>query len=239
VGERIAVEGIRPSRIGVVLPAAGTGERMGGMRKAFLELDGAPLLLHSLRPFLAYPGVESIVVALADSEALTPPSWLTSEDPRIRIVSGGATRGESVVAALSTLSSEIDIVLVHDAARPLVTHEIIARCVNAVRDREGAIAGWPAVDTLKEVDSGEVVLDTPDRDRIRGAQTPQAFPRSGLVQGYRIAGEEGRVVTDDAQAFSLAGGKVRVVQGSQWNFKVTHPDDVAVAEFLLRRRRGG
>jgi 2-C-methyl-D-erythritol 4-phosphate cytidylyltransferase len=233
------VEGVDSVRIGVVVPAAGSGERMGGVRKAFLELDGQPLLLHSLRPFLSYPGVESIVVALAESDALAPPSWLSKEDPRIRIVSGGATRGESVVAALSGLDSAIGVVLVHDAARPLVTHEIIGRCVNAVRDREGAIAGWPVVDTLKEVDDGELVLGTPDRSRIRGAQTPQAFPRSGLIAGYRTAREAGVVVTDDAQAFALAGGKVRVVAGSQWNFKVTHPEDVAVAEFLLRRRRGG
>jgi 2-C-methyl-D-erythritol 4-phosphate cytidylyltransferase len=212
---------------------------MGGVRKALLELDGEPLLLHSLRPFLTYPGVESIVVARAEPDAVAPPTLLKKEDRRIRIVSGGSTRGESVVAALSALDSTIDIVLVHDAARPLVTHEIIGRCVNAVRNLEGAIAGWPAVDTLKEVDDADLVLDTLDRDRIRGAQTPQAFPRSGLVAGYRMARESGVPVTDDAQAYALAGGKVRVVQGSQWNFKVTHPEDVAVAEFLLRRRRGG
>jgi 2-C-methyl-D-erythritol 4-phosphate cytidylyltransferase len=159
------------------------------------------------------------------------------EDSRIQVATGGATRADSVLAALTSLDNGIDIVLVHDAARPLVTKEIIRRCVEAVRDGEGAIAGWAAVDTLKEVDEAGVVLSTPDRARFRGAQTPQAFPFLGLLEGYRIAHRSGIVPTDDAEAFALAGGRVRVVEGSSWNLKVTYGEDVAVAEFLLRRRR--
>lgn len=235
----VAVNGSEPLRIGVVLPAAGSGERMGGVKKAFLELNGEPLLLHSLRPFLSFPGIESVVVALPEGDAIAPPKWLVDEDVRIRVVAGGASRGASVFAALSALDPAIEIAIVHDAARPLVTHEIVRRCLDGVADMQGTIAGWPAVDTLKEVDGDGFVLATPDRSRIRGAQTPQAFPLQGLMEGYRLAGAGESSITDDAQAFALAGGRVRVVAGSAWNFKVTHNDDVEVAEFLLRKRREG
>jgi 2-C-methyl-D-erythritol 4-phosphate cytidylyltransferase len=210
---------------------------MGGVKKALLEMNGEPLLLHALRPFLSVEGVESVVVALPPSDAVDPPGWLREEDPRIRVVAGGATRGESVCAALQALDPGIAIVLVHDAARPLVTREVIERCIAGAKRGEGAIAAWPVVDTLKEVDEAGLVLSTPDRSRFRGAQTPQAFPLAGLIAGYREAEKSGLTPTDDAQAFTLGGGSVRVVEGAPWNLKVTHEEDLAVADFLLRRGR--
>lgn len=225
--------------VGVVVPAAGSGQRMGGRKKAFLSLAGEPVLLHSLRPFLAHPGVEAIVVALPASDAGTPPDWLRELDPKVRWVAGGATRTASVRTALESLPPGLSVALVHDGARPLVTAEIIGRCIEVARSGVGAVAGWPVVDTLKEVDAGDRVVSTPDRSRLWRAQTPQAFPLAELRAAYREGEEDGVTTTDDAGLFARRGGEVRMVRGGAWNLKVTHPEDVALAEALLvdRERR--
>ncbi len=224
--------------VGVAIPAAGVGSRMGGRKKAFLELGGEPLLLRTLRPFLEHPDVVSVVVAVPPEDLGSLPDWLGGADPRVRAVPGGITRLHSVRAALSGLHSGVRTVLVHDAARPLVTREIIDRCIRVARAGEGAVAGWPAVDTLKEVESDGRVLSTPDRSTLWCAQTPQGFPREALLEAYRKGVEEGVAATDDAALFARYGGKVRMVEGAPWNLKVTHPDDLAVAELLFRMRRG-
>ncbi|TVP79702.1 MAG: 2-C-methyl-D-erythritol 4-phosphate cytidylyltransferase, partial [Gemmatimonadales bacterium] len=184
-----------PGGVGVAVPAAGMGRRMGGVRKAFLELDGEPLLARSLRPFLEHPRVVSVAVALPTEEAASPPDWLQGLDPRIRLVKGGATRLHSVRAALSALDPLVGVVLVHDAARPFVTRAVIDRCLKVADGGEGAVAAWPSTDTLKEVDGAGRVLSTPDREAIWRAQTPQAFPRSELLEAYRTAVERGLPAT--------------------------------------------
>jgi 2-C-methyl-D-erythritol 4-phosphate cytidylyltransferase len=222
--------------VAVAVPAAGSGSRLGGKDKGFLELGGEPVLVHAMRPFLDHPFVVSIAVALAPRLALPPPEWLVSLDPRIRVVAGAETRSGSVLAALEAVGSEVDVIVIHDGARPLVTREIIDRCIGATTEGEGAIAGWPAVDTLKEVDSRGRVLATPDRSRLWRAQTPQAFPYAKLLDAYRRGVAEGLVATDDAELFTRAGGTVRVVEGAPWNLKLTYPGDLPLAELLLARR---
>ncbi len=224
--------------VGVAIPAAGQGTRMGGRKKAFLEVGGVPLLVRSLAPFLEHPEVVSVAVAVPAEDLADLPDFLAGADPRVRVVAGGHTRLHSVRAALSALRPEVRTVLVHDAARPLVTREIVDRCIRVARTGEGAVAGWPVVDTLKEVEADGRILSTPDRATLWCAQTPQAFPREALLEAYRKAVEEGIVATDDAAIFSRYGGRVRMVEGAPWNLKVTHPEDVAVAEFLLRMRDG-
>lgn len=219
--------------VGVAVPAAGLGRRLGGVRKAFLELGGDPLLALSLRPFLAHPRVRSVVVALPAEEAADPPAWLRDLDDRIRLVEGGATRLHSVGAALSALDPSVEVVLVHDAARPFVTRAIIDRCLEVAERGEGAVAALPSTDTLKEVDGSGRILSTPDRESVWRAQTPQAFPRADLLDAYRHAMELGLPATDDAALFSRWGGRVRVVRGSTRNLKITHPDDLVVARALL------
>jgi 2-C-methyl-D-erythritol 4-phosphate cytidylyltransferase len=212
---------------------------MGGQKKAFLPVGGLPLLQRTLRPFLAHPRVGAIIVAVPPEDVLSLPEWPELEDPRIRRVAGGHTRLHSVRATLAQLPPEIDVVLVHDAARPLVTREIIDRCIAGVREGEGVVAGWPSVDTLKEVGEELRIQGTVDRDRIWRAQTPQAFPRALLQEAYRQAVEDGVDATDDAALFARAGGRVRMVEGGAWNLKITHPEDLALAEFLLGRVVGG
>jgi 2-C-methyl-D-erythritol 4-phosphate cytidylyltransferase len=208
---------------------------MGGVRKAFLELQGIPLLLWSLRPFLEHPRVVSVAVALARETLADPPEWLFDVDPRVVLVQGGATRSDSVRAALEALPTSVEVVAVHDAARPLVTKEIIDRCLEAVAPRRGAVAGWPAVDTLKEVDQEGRIVATLPRERIWHAQTPQIFPRQLLLEAYRLAGEEGVSDTDDAALVERIGGEVVMVKGGSFNLKVTRPGDLELAEVLLEQ----
>lgn len=217
------------------MPAAGAGRRMGGVRKAFLELRGQPILLRAIRPFLETPGVECVVVALPPDEAAHPPAWLTGADPRVRVVAGGATRGDSVAAAVAALPSGVEVVLVHDGARPLVARGLVERCLRAAAAGRAVVAGVPAVDTLKEVDAGGRVVRTPPRGRYWHAQTPQAFPRALLERACRRAREEGFDGTDDASLVERLGGEVEMVEGSPRNLKVTRPEDLVLAERLLER----
>lgn len=223
----------RPRRVGVLVPAAGSGSRMGGRRKAFLSLRGEPVLLRALRPLLAHPEVVAVRIALAREDAASPPPWLRDLDPRVGCVAGGSTRSDSVRAALAALPAAVDVVLVHDAARPLVSPELVARCVAAVDPAGdlGAISGFRAIDTMKETDDQGRVVATPDRSRLWHAQTPQVFPRALLERAY--AGWDGAEATDDAVLVERAGGRVVMVEGPATNLKVTRPEDLPLAEALL------
>jgi 2-C-methyl-D-erythritol 4-phosphate cytidylyltransferase len=231
-----AGEGERPPRIGVAVPAAGAGRRMGEVRKPWLELVGEPLIVHALRPFLADGRVVAVRVALAADDAADPPGWLSTLDPRVGVVAGGASRSESVARAVAALPAQLDVILVHDAARPLVSADVIDRVVAAALGGTGAVAGWPATDTLKRVDADRRIVGTPDRERIWHAQTPQGFPAELLRRALRGADAVG--ATDDAGLVERAGGVVVMVPGSAHNFKVTRPEDVTLAEALLRSRAG-
>lgn len=206
---------------------------MGGARKAFLELGGEPLLVHALRPFLAEDRVRSVVVALGPDDAPEPPPWLRDLDPRIRIVMGGGTRTESVRRALAALPEELDVIAVHDAARPLITRAVVASCIEAAGRGEGAVAGRPAVDTMKTVDDHGYVTGTPARARLWHAHTPQVFPAHVLRRAYENAAA---ATTDDAGLVEALGMPVRMVDEGAANLKITRPEDLPLAEVLLRMR---
>jgi 2-C-methyl-D-erythritol 4-phosphate cytidylyltransferase len=208
-----------------LLLAAGSGERLGvGRPKAFVELAGRPMLEWSLAA-LAAAGVTDIVVALPAGVAAPA---------GVRGVPGGASRSASVRAALAEVSA--DVVLVHDAARPLVTPDVFARVAAALAGADCAIAAARVADTVKEADSSGAVVATLDRSRLWAVQTPQAFRRDVLARALDAPGDVLARATDDAWLVERAGGSVRVVEASPANFKVTTPHDLRVAEMLLRER---
>lgn len=219
-----------PRRVGVAVPAAGVGARMGGVRKPFLQLAGEPLLLHALRPFLADPRVVAVAVALAEEDAAEPPRWLLDLDPRVGVVAGGASRTDSVRRAIDALPDDVDAIAVHDGARPLVPSDVVRACIDVALAGEGAVAGCPAVDTLKEVGPDGRIVSTPDRTRYWLAQTPQVFPAALARRAYREAGEG---ATDDSALVERLGAPVRMIDAGPANLKVTRPGDVALAEAYL------
>jgi 2-C-methyl-D-erythritol 4-phosphate cytidylyltransferase len=222
-------------RVGVCIPAAGSGQRMGGLKKPYLELAGEPILRHALRPFLARADVVAVVVALAPEDSEAPPPWLGSLDPRVSLVAGGATRAQSVHIALAALPSSLDVIVVHDAARPLLTADLLEGCIRIAAQGKGAVAGVPAIDTLKQVDGEGRVTGTPERSRFWHAQTPQAFPAELIRKAY-AALREGDAATDDAALVERVGGVVVMVESSPRNFKVTRPEDLALAEHYLTQQ---
>jgi 2-C-methyl-D-erythritol 4-phosphate cytidylyltransferase len=222
-------------RAAAVIPAGGTGLRMGGdVRKQYLELAGEPMLLRTLRTFREHPSVEWVIVALPPADVHGPPFRLPDD---VVVVPGGAGRGDSVRAGLAAVPEAADVVLVHDAARPLVTRAVVDRVLAAVGGGVGAIAAVPVADTLKRVDGSRTITGTVERERLWRAQTPQGFPRAALVDAYRRAAEEGVAATDDAALVERYGGRVVVVEGDERNLKVTRPEDLRVAEALLEAPR--
>ena len=219
-------------RVGVAMPAAGLGRHMGGSRKPFLELAGEPLLRHALRPFLSEPRVVAVVVALPADDVREPPAWLTGLDPRIRVVAGGETRTDSVRSAIRALPDDVDIIAVHDAARPLVTQAVISECIDIAAEGRGAVAGCPSIDTIKRVDDQRRVLDTPSRVAMWHAHTPQVFPADLLRRAYEGTGSG----TDDSALVESVGGEVQMVDGGSTNIKVTRPEDIPIAEAILAAR---
>jgi 2-C-methyl-D-erythritol 4-phosphate cytidylyltransferase len=224
------------ARVGVAMPAAGSGTRMGGARKPFLELLGEPILLHSLRPFLADPRVVSICVAIAPEDVADPPTWLLELAPRVIVVAGGATRGDSVAAAIDGLVGTVDVIAVHDAARPLVRDDVVSACIDLAASGVGALAGCPAVDTMKTVDASRRVVGTVDRSVLWHAHTPQVFPGDILRAAYAHGD---RSATDEAALVERLGSPVEMVDDGGLNLKVTRPGDVALAEAILRARALG
>jgi 2-C-methyl-D-erythritol 4-phosphate cytidylyltransferase len=232
--------------VAVLVPAAGMGLRLGpGAPKALRPLAGQPLLVHVLRRVAAAPSVAAIVIAVPPAEADAVPHLLADlppGGPRVIVVPGGATRQESVAAALAAAPPGLEIVLVHDAARALAPPALIESVAAAVRDgRDAVVPVLAVIDTIKEVTGDGVVVGTVDRAALRAVQTPQGFRRRVLVEAHRAA-RLGRSVdgpgangaaTDDAGLVERLGVPVHCVPGSELAIKITRPLDLAVAEYLL------
>lgn len=225
-----------------ILLAAGRGERLGSnVPKAFAELDGRPLLLHSLEIVRSVPSITSVVVA-------APPGWegrieaLVGDGPRV--VTGGETRRDSVVAALGTLMGQggPEVVVCHDVARPRATPRLFEAVVAALAGEDGedgadgAIPVIPIVDTLKRVKDREVV-ETVSREGLVRVQTPQAFRSAALVRAHRDADLRGGEATDDSMLLERVGLRVAIVPGEPGNIKITTPEDLRLA--VLLGRAGG
>ncbi|MET8814046.1 2-C-methyl-D-erythritol 4-phosphate cytidylyltransferase [Streptomyces sp. NPDC004549] len=234
------------SRVAAVIPAAGRGVRLGpGAPKALRALNGTPMLIHAIRALAASRSVSLVVVVAPPDGAAEVKSLLDDhalpERTDFLVVPGGESRQESVRLGLDALPPEYDVVLVHDAARPLVPVDTVDAVVEAVRSGAPAVVpALPLADTVKEVEPAAVpgepepVLGTPERARLRAVQTPQGFDRATLVRAHESVTED---VTDDASMVERLGARVVTVPGHEEAFKVTRPLDLVLAEAVLNRRR--
>lgn len=234
------------ARTAVVIPAAGRGVRLGpGAPKALRALGGTPLLIHAVRAMAASRAVSLVVVVAPPDGTAEVKSLLDAhalpERTDFLVVPGGAERQDSVKLGLDALPPEYDIVLVHDAARPLVPVDTVDAVIEAVREGAPAVVpALPLADTVKEVEPAgaegepEPVVATPDRSRLRAVQTPQGFDRATLVRAHETVTDN---VTDDASMVEQLGQRVVVVPGHEEAFKVTRPLDLVLAEAVLARRR--
>ncbi len=233
-------------KVVVIIPAAGLGTRMSAVSgspssksKQFFELQGTPILVHTLRKFAQCDAVSEMVVALRKNETATFQKQAEKEKfgKPLRVVEGGEHRQNSVANALAAIeAADDDIVLVHDAVRPFVDQDTIMGVIEAVKKYQAAIAGVPAVDTVKQVErtsDGAVVIATVPRERMVLAQTPQGFRFGLLKKAFDEATADGFMGTDEASLIERAGGTVHVVMGSPRNVKITTPADLELAEFFL------
>ncbi len=231
-------------RVIVIIPAAGLGTRMsapGGKSKQFAELNGVPIIIHTLRKFANVPEVDEIYIATRKPESEAFESRLQQEHfaKPIHIVEGGEHRQQSVSSALAAVqAAKEDIILVHDAVRPFVDSEIIGNVIEAAKKTGAAIAAIPAFDTIKQVDrtsEGAVVNATIPREHIVLVQTPQGFRYHVLKKAFDEAERDGFVGTDEASIVERSGHEVSVVMGSRRNIKITTPDDLELAEFFAAK----
>lgn len=226
------------SRMWAVIPAAGQGSRFGGdCPKQYLPLAGKAIIERSVAAILRCPDLAGLVVALGPEDDRFA-SLPCANDPRVHTVIGGDDRARSVENALDYLAASAgpdDWVLVHDAARPCLSwHELEALLLAGQHASDGALLALPVVDTLKRVDSDGRVVATVERDQLWRAQTPQLFPLAKLRDALRHCRTAGEPVTDEASAMQAVGARPQVVAGSHRNIKITHPEDIALAEGFFR-----
>lgn len=224
-------------RLWAVIPAAGTGSRFGAVTaKQYLSLGDKTVIEHSLSKILARDDISALVVALhpEDSHFASLP---VANDPRVRLVNGGAERSHSVEQALKALAVEAadnDWVLVHDAARPCVSHHDIQTLLELGRAHAvGAILASPVVDTVKRSTADGEIAETLDRNNMWRALTPQLFRYGDLRDALAYCREQQLIVTDEASAIEYCGQRPLLVAGSHRNIKITYPDDLAIAAVFL------
>jgi len=220
--------------VGVIIVAAGSGTRTGSSElKQFRWVAGKPMLLHSLQTFQSRKDVAMVVCVLPREHVGDPPPWIFQCDAdRLLLSVGGRHRTESVANGMEDLPAECEIVIVHDAARPLVSGETISRVIEEARAGNVAVAALPVTDTLKRVDSQNRVVITVERAGLWRAQTPQGFPRKILEQAHRDAREVSRTAHDDAALCEHLNVQIVVVEGSERAAKITTESDFALVEAL-------
>lgn len=212
-------------KIAVVIAAGGSGKRMG-RPKQFLPLAGKAVVEWTIEVFRKIKSVEQIILAVG-SEYLEQ-----AKNLGVTVVEGGKERGDSVTNGLKVLSKDTDLVIIHDGARPLITPDIIEKAVSEAQEHGAAIVGVPVKDTIKRVGDDLVIKDTVDRRALWQAQTPQIFKYEIITRAYA----QKKSATDDAKLVEDLGIKVKMVMGSYENIKITTPEDLIVAEAILRSR---
>lgn len=228
------------SRYWAVVPAAGVGRRMGGsVPKQYLNLQGRPVIEHSLGTLLAHPEIARVVVAISAGD-----DWWAAtnyaNDPRVQRVAGGEERADSVLNGLRALQGEADAmdwVLVHDAARPCLRRSDLDKLLRGLREHPvGGLLAIPLSDTIKRADATGTVLETVPRERLWRAFTPQMFRYAALRDALERARSEGRLVTDESSAMELSGAAPLLIAGRSDNIKITSPEDLVLAGFFLERQ---
>jgi 2-C-methyl-D-erythritol 4-phosphate cytidylyltransferase len=224
-----------------VIPAGGIGQRMGtATAKQFMPLGGIPLLVHSLQVFEHCASISQIILVVPNDDRERTLSDVVARHGITKVskvVAGGATRQESVYHGLKETDPEAEIVVIHDAARPFVTVDLIERSIGTARNLGGAIVAVRMKETVKQVGPNGQILRTVDRAQLWLAQTPQTFRRELLIEGYRKAESDGFQATDDAAVMERLGHKIAVVPGRWDNMKITTPEDFQMAEAILAGRR--
>lgn len=228
-------------QVTAIVPAAGRGERLGpGAPKALRLLGGAPLLVHAVHALAQARLVDEVIIAAPPGDVASVRSLLASSEvaAEVRVVAGGDTRQQSVGRALASLRPEVGVVLVHDAARPLLPSELADAVAAAVlAGHEAVVPGLRPSDTIKRVDEAGRVVETLPRDALYAVQTPQGFRRALLEEAHDAGALDGYAATDDAALVERLGRPVYVIPGAEEAFKVTRPTDLVWAEAVLARRR--
>jgi 2-C-methyl-D-erythritol 4-phosphate cytidylyltransferase len=228
-------------KLGIVIVAAGKGSRMRtAMSKQYLELGGRPILVHTLQLFQNMPEVEQIVLTVGEEDVERCQHYVQDYNfSKVKqVLPGGKERQDSVLKGLTALSTDTEWVLVHDGVRPFVTAEQVLACWHKAMEVEAAVLAVPVKDTIKVVDPSGKVQSTPDRKSLWAIQTPQAFRASLLREAHEKAGHEGFVGTDDAMLVERLGKPVYVIEGDYYNIKITTPEDLPWAEWILQHVRG-
>lgn len=226
-----------------VIVAAGKGRRMeSNVNKVYIDLVGKKTIVRTVEAFQQSPFVDEILIVVCESDLtycgfeVIDKSVLTKV---IKIIAGGASRQQSVYNGLKEVSEHAELVLIHDGARPLVTGEIIEASIQGALEYGAVSTGVPVKDTIKVVDSQGFVCSTPDRSTLWAVQTPQVFKRSIIVEAHQKARELDIDATDDAMLVEKMGYRLKLVQGSYENIKLTTPEDVIIARAIINDREGG
>lgn len=220
----------------LIIPAAGSGTRIGGpVPKPFIEIGGKTILEHTLGCFAGAEGLRQVVIATSEvwHERVGAMAERLPDSVQLDVAKGGEKRQASVRSAFAKVLDTVELVVVHDAVRPFMSLDILARCLNAAAEYGAAIPGIPVKDTIKKIGEGGYVIETPDRHHLIQAQTPQAFTKRVLRDAFQHARVNNFIGTDDASLVEFAGGGVKVVRGAEENFKITWPSDLATARHLL------
>ena len=220
-----------------VVPAGGTGTRMGGtVPKQFLELNGKPILYYTLKTLQDCGIISELILVVPEKEydnACT--DWLGKPEIVTKVVVGGEKRQDSVYNGFCELSPQTEIVLVHDGVRPFLSHQMIQESVDAAREYGAAITAIPVNDTIKKVDDSGLVSKTVDREGLWRVQTPQVFRYELLQEAFKKANSEKFYGTDEGTLIEHLGKPVKIVEGSEQNIKITRPEDLGLSEIFISK----
>jgi 2-C-methyl-D-erythritol 4-phosphate cytidylyltransferase len=224
-----------------IVPAAGTGERMGiDRKKPYLLLNQRPLLYYTLTALASIPSIAQIIVAVAPGDERFCQQQVLEKfhfNKSIQLIPGGSSRQESVRRLLERVPDDAQLVLIHDGARPLITPELLEQAIAETRVWKATVLAVPVKDTIKSANDTLQIEKTISRDQLWAIQTPQTFEQSIIQQAHQRASQDGFIGTDDAALVEWMGVRVKIVMGSYDNIKITTPEDLIVAEALLKSRK--